>query len=326
MSHEAKKKAERRIFDYVYSDRALYEVVAHENPDFLARHSPASRYFGIEVTEYFVDESSARLERISEYSTQLLAGARFKHKKDAKHLNVTEVDILRADGSTHAKNIPAIIHQMPPLAECSRQVADRIVAKAKRLDASVANVSHVNLIVEDRTGLLRTVAKKDFYRVYFAKELIDAITSSNFREVFVVTMLQDELVCARLKMLHLLAEVFLFNGALESSGLSSRIPNDVDELELFASYFNSLMQVPVLFHRDSSNVADVIFGDSGIVINDDRSLGVRLHSDLPISANATAPSVDWQSICGVGFHDTMKSFREAHSFSTEAVFPVNALK
>jgi len=322
MDEDTKKARERRIFQLVYGDRTYYEIVQHENPDFLVRHFRDSPFFGVEVTEYFHTEANARIDRIDGYVTDLLQGENFKHKDDRKTLTVSEVDIIRPDDTIHAKDVPAIIQEVPSPSECARQVAERISKKAERLRASTANFSHANLIILDNSGVLRLIPKEDFYRIYFVPELLRAIASAPFREIFLVTHLKDEQVYAPLKMLYLLTEAYLFNGAVVKNGLAERIPEEIDNAELFAAYLDSTVTSQVLLHEDASG-KEVIFGDSGILIGADGSVTVRLHSDYPINLDAAAPSQDWEAVLGSQFRDTMNEYRESHAFSTEAVFPVH---
>jgi hypothetical protein len=214
MAGEGKKTDERRIFDLVYAERSPNEVAPHENPDFLVRLAPALPYFGVEVTSYYVSESSARLDRIEGYTSELLDGGRFRHKNDIEQLDVTQADIIKADGSIHAKDVRMVMQELPPLGTCAREIAERIVAKGKRIVATRAEMSHANLIIEDRSSVLRTMKNEDFYKNYFVSELIAAIRRSPFREIYLVTALGGGGVYVPLKMLHLLAEAYMFDGAL----------------------------------------------------------------------------------------------------------------
>lgn len=74
----SKKQEERRIFDLVYADRSFYEVKDSETPDFLVRYFPNTSYFGVEVTEYYLTETNARLDNITDYTGQLLNGKDYK--------------------------------------------------------------------------------------------------------------------------------------------------------------------------------------------------------------------------------------------------------
>jgi hypothetical protein len=319
MNVNNKKHEERRIFDLIYADCSFDEVKDCENPDFLVRYSPNTPYFGVEVTKYYLSETDARIDNIPYYSTQLLNGKGFKHKDDRQV--ISKVDIINDNGTVFVKDVPAIFQELPQPSKCANDIARRISFKASRLQDSMVEISHTNLIINDKTGLLRKINKKNFYGTYFIPELIEAISASPFREIFLVTFLQDEHVYAPLKMLYLLAEVYLFNAVIVDKGYDKNIPSEICDAELFAAYLNSTVIYNVLIHRDTAGT-EIIFGDSGILIGNDNSVTVRLHSDYPIHSDAKLPNIEWQAILGDNFDDVMRDYRKSNIFSTGAVFPV----
>lgn len=321
MDVDTKKQRERRIFEMVYSNRSFDGIMANECPDFLVRQFPTSLCFGVEITEVYNSETDARLDRISGYVDQLLDGGGFKHKYDRKTLNITEVDIVREDNSIVASNIPAICQEVPPPSACAQQIAKRIRSKAERLQNAAAKMSHVNLIIQDNTGLLRSIRTANFYNNFFVPELISALAETPFREVFLVTALEDKQVYVGLKMLYLLAEAYLFNGVIVSQGFAKELPPHVDDIELFASYLASIVKSPVLIHRDTVGI-EVIFGDSGIMFARHDTVTVRLHSDCPIHPDAARPHLQWKAILGIDFHDAMNEYRKTHTFCTAVAFPI----
>src|SRR3712207_5507820 len=107
MAGDAKKEAERKIFDLVYGNRESLEVTASERPDFIVQDKKGR--FGVEVTEFFDTESKARLQRIEGYAGDLLEGKPHRHKADRQVLKVTKVDYERRDGSGRITGIPAIM-------------------------------------------------------------------------------------------------------------------------------------------------------------------------------------------------------------------------
>jgi hypothetical protein len=105
-----------------------------------------------------------------------------------------------------------------------------------------------------------------------------------------------------------------------SKGTSS-ISEDVNEWELFASYFSGLTESPILIHRQDLGV-EVIFGDSGILMGDDNTVRVRMHSDFQIAPEARTATLDWQAILGTEFLEAINEYRMSHAFSTSATFPI----
>ncbi len=200
-------------------------------------------------------------------------------------------------------------------------IAERIISKSDLLKTSQHNLSHTNLIIKDRTGLLQLINKKNFYCFFFIPELIKAISTAPFRETFLVTILQNEHVYIPLKTLYLLTEAFLFNGVIIQNGYENKIPPEIDYVELFAAYLNSNVTYRVLIYRDA-NDTEVIFGDSGLLISPDNSVTVRLHLDYAIHPNAVPPKIKWQTILGENFDEAIRDYRKSNIFSIGAVFPV----
>ncbi len=321
MDGETKKQRERHIFNLVYGEALFADVTDKECPDFLVRLSENSPSFGVEVTEFYHSETGARLDRIPGYSYQLLDGGDVKHKDDRNALHVAKVDIVKEDNSIHEKDLSAIIQRVPSLSECSRLVAQRILSKTQQIKNTAAEISHVNLIIQDKTGLLRVTKSTDFYRIFFLPELISALSITSFREVFLITDIEDRQVYVRLKMLLLLSNAYLFNGAIVSNGIAERMGADVDDVELFASYFASTVEERVFVYHDKDG-SEVIFGDTGLLIAQDGSITVRLHSDRPIRPSAAPPVLPWKSLLGTDFHEIMTEYRKSSTFSSEAVFSV----
>jgi hypothetical protein len=75
-------------------------------------------------------------------------------------------------------------------------------------------------------------------------------------------------------------------------------------------------------HLAGIPVTEVIFGDTGVLIDSSGSLNVRLHSDFPISSEAVIANADWESVLGLSFRDSIDEFRRNNTVLSEAAFPV----
>jgi hypothetical protein len=77
---DAKKDKERKIFDFVYSDRVLKSVTPNEEPDFKVENKDGE--FGVEITEFYYSHSVARLNNIPTYLTEIIKDRKYRHKDD----------------------------------------------------------------------------------------------------------------------------------------------------------------------------------------------------------------------------------------------------
>lgn len=320
MDSNGKKTRERQIFDMVYGGQSFESIVDSECPDFLVRHSHENTCFGVEVTELYQSETNARLKHIDGYVGDLLNGNNVRHKDDQENLNVVTVDIVTRDNEVKYKNVPAIIQQNPNLAECSRMIANIITEKERRIESQVSCSLHVNLIIYDATSLLHHIKKQDFYATYFLPELRDSLSKSSFREIFFLTTLDKKSGFIPLKMLQILSEIYLFNGIIHERYAHSIHP-DIDDVELFASYFCDTVKgnVSVL---SSSDGTEAIYGNTGVLVHSDNSITVRLYGDYPIPKTSHEPTLKWRDILGNDFIGAMDEFRNNSTFHSEIFFPV----
>ena len=232
------KEVERRVFAFVYGGRSKISVTPSERPDFIVQHEDGHR-FGVEVTECFSSESRARLEYRKGYLDELIAGGSVRHKDDRRVLKVTNIDYLWRNGIKRNVGVPAIEERNPSVAEFTRTVAEKVDRKASIASDSRDRLSHVNLIIHDRTfSLTELRAVEDFVAICssLASELRIAVAQSQFREVFLVTKLEGVPGFLPLKTLLLVSELHHFGMFASNSDQLKAVPEDVDRLEVFASY------------------------------------------------------------------------------------------
>src|SRR3974390_1867789 len=94
------------------------------------------------------------MQRIPEYTGELLDGMGVRHKDDRRNLEMGQVDLVRGDGEVAPRGISAILQRVPPLADCARQVAVLIEKKTEKLRETERRLTHINLVIRDNTHLL----------------------------------------------------------------------------------------------------------------------------------------------------------------------------
>jgi hypothetical protein len=275
-----KKEREREIFDLVYGFRWPFEIEDSERPDFIAKLVPLDDPFGIEVTEFFRSESSARLDRIPGYVGDLLQGGAFKHKADRRELTVGKIQIMSGD-SVRVSDVPAVIQHVPSVAECAARAAEIIRTKEEALASAFTELRHINLIICDRTGLLGHCTPSEFYGLYCTETLTRAVFGSCFREIYFALRLSVGEVFLPLKMVATLAQLFFFRAALRDPTLDSLAVPDRGVIECFGAYLRAIARGGVFARTGGSN-GEVIFGDTGFLLDDDSELQLRMYSDVPI--------------------------------------------
>ncbi len=320
MERAEKKNRERKIFDLVYATRATGTVTDSETPDFLVSPPLGRRNFGVEVTELYGSDSSARLERTPGYSLDLLAGGKFIHRDDEQGLRIGKVDIVTREGAVVYSQIRGIVQSAPTFAESARKAAERILGKSRRLGLPRSDLTHVNLIIHDRTNLLTFQAAESFSKAYFVPELRLALQAAQFREIFFLTKMKGGPGFIPLKMLLLVIEFYAFNRVYTDHQYSRRLDPNVREAEVFASYFANLVAGPVLF-REEEEGTEVLYGDSGFFVTRDLGVKIRTYRDQPFPTDARPPCAHFVSCLGAEFAERLEAYRLANAFTCPLVFP-----
>jgi hypothetical protein len=315
---QTKKARERDVFDSVYAIRAPALVVPSERPDFIVRQTQQSSEFGVEVAEFFDSEVEARLRRLPGYVSHLLDGGVFKHKKDRHELTVDKVSLTDADGNVTHADIPAIIRRVPPLASCSEMVAEIVRLKSAKLNPGSGAINHMNLIIADRTHLLGSLDAASFYRVYCGSALRQAVLGTNFREVYFITSFKSGPVFIPLKLLIVLAGLYVFQSVVAQRH-DHEIDTAADLMRLFARYLHAVA-IGAVGVRPEGHLVEVLYGDSGFIVDEDLAVTIRMYNDRPWPADVSRQIED--VTLADGLVQAIGAFEAENTFATEIAFPV----
>jgi hypothetical protein len=305
-----KKQREQAVLDTIY-DRADYvEVMKYESPDFLVRHTAAGPLFGVEITEFYLSGTYARLRRIPRYVGEILSTGCFRHVDDSTSLNVDEVVITPPEGV--GRRVAAIIQQLPTVAEHFRLLADLIGKKAKRARKYRCGLTHVNLIIYDNEHRWASLQPESLCRLILTPEIRRALWSASYREVFFVThVAQDRLVYIPLVLLLLLAE--LYGVGHVAARLRQRITQS-QLLNLFAHYVaRRTRSIPMA--RGKGQEFEVLVRGYGLLLDPKRGVVVHDNRDYPIPADCrpltagVVPQIGHRRLAQL-----LRRHHEAHSF------------
>ncbi len=175
------KQQERSCLEAVFPTANL-QVVAAEEPDFLCETQNGYR-FGVEITEFYQSESDARLARIDSYAADLLAGGAYRHKEDRANIKTTKAT-YRPRNSQKGIPLTVIARDVPSHRDTVPMLLAQIEAKNAKYTRYAANVSPVDLIVDDVDRILRF---ESLQQLMAPLASTDSLRSSSFREIYVLT-------------------------------------------------------------------------------------------------------------------------------------------
>ncbi len=182
------KLDERKILEAAYSHLSPLVVNESESPDFLCEAFGSK--FGVEVTEFFVSESEARLQKLPGYGLSLLKGGDYRHKKDKASLKVEDIT-YHIQGDEKGIPLKAMRLEVPSAVEIIKRVADVIAKKEAKCNDYLAAISPVDLLILDSEKATPRHGIEQFLRAFLTSESATELIKSKFREIYFLAAKDD---------------------------------------------------------------------------------------------------------------------------------------
>lgn len=158
-------------------------------------------------------------------------------------------------------------------------------------------LSHVNLIVVDKTNVLRSTDIEQFHEHFFTEEIQEILSSTLFREVFLITWINKRRMYIPLRSILLFSEFTLFRDAIlsddwDDTGVPFDVIPETDDAsvwltQVFARYMRSIsenVQIPVCPEESS-----VFLGNVSVHLDEQSGVKFRFHSDYFIHDTQDVP-------------------------------------
>lgn len=261
-----KKKKEIEILSRIY-DIAMFEIQENEEPDFLMKHTNDELYFGVEVTEYYYNETNARMDNVAGYSSSLLDGGDFIHKSDRNELKVTDITLISEAGEENI--VRAIASNIPSTNEFVGRLIENIRTKNKKYQKYDKTLRHINLIVNNTEHFLSFHKRNYLFHILFTPEFVEVIKESNFNEIFLITeIINNTRLKIPLKLTLFISEYMLYQVAFfEYYGSKAEL---ITPKEYYFQLIEYLVGVGFSSFgvRNDKNETEFFFSDYSIVINE----------------------------------------------------------
>ncbi|NBD34815.1 MAG: hypothetical protein GVY30_02300 [Chloroflexi bacterium] len=309
------KEKERAILNLVYSTDQYEELVDSECPDFHIRKKGQAVEFGVEVTEFYFSESSARVQNIHSYVDELIEEGLYRHRDDKTSLPVCEATVSRDEEPD--RRIQCIYQTIPGVDEYTLRIAEAISRKSEKLKSYAQDLTHVNLIIFDTEHRLYKVAEEDFSRYFLTSDIISAIRDTGFREVYFITRLESERwVYIPLKLVFLLSEVYVFDHVLVTY-YPDLLHDIASQITLFAQHLKR-HQMGEIYIRGRGNESEVIWSGYGLCITNCKHFKqprIRDYTDLPLPNDSYPVALEIDSpVAENKFKERLNSFLDHHVF------------
>jgi hypothetical protein len=213
------------------------------------------------------------------------------HKDDA-HLALREVVVERGgDGSRDT--IQAVISPIPSVAAYEHLLVEVVQSKSNK--AYAADLLFLDLVVEDKTMSLAVVEHKRVVELLIRDELIRALASCCFREVFLLTRCKEHrVIIVPLKASLLMREVLVFMHACKAIQAEKGAIPSAHAHEVLAEYCRRRGFSVGLYETDNRHL--LVYGSMSVILSEATTLGFGLHHDhiLPTVEVVMSEDARWR--------------------------------
>lgn len=307
-----KKEKEKSILEMVYDLDDFHQVVESEKPDFILQHHINSRLFGVEITEFYMSESDARLKNIPNYVSELLDEEKYRHKDDKKSLMVDEIKLINEkENKTITTN--AIIRETPDIKSIFDNFDEVLDKKLTKVENYNSDLNHINLIVLDKLNVFTTEKPSDLIKYLIHNIESKKLYSSDFREIFFITRIKNNRrIFFQLKLLQFFSDFMLLARYVQETNVENTSYDDF--LKCFASLVEHQGASPIL--KKGEDGLEVIDGNYGILIINDQTV-IRDYSDhFVINGDEVVNDFDISKSLGTDFYSEFFKFSKNHAFNT----------
>ena len=208
--HQKKKELETKIITTIYDSSQFKTIEATEENglDFILTYDESSIPFGVQVTELYSSESSARIINIPNYLDTILANGAYKHRDDKIKLPCVDIAISDSEGNNKIKC--KAIHN-----EISGDYWDNILDTVKKKETLLKPhtlLYTVNLIISDKWNPF--IKKEIFFQTLLKQQIKDCLPNTIFEEVFVITQFERKSVYVPLITSVILERIYIFTNIL----------------------------------------------------------------------------------------------------------------
>ena len=318
---DIKQNTQRKILDYIYKGIPGLQIKRNERPDFRLKYKCLKYYYGVEVTEFYFDETSARLRNIPDYLGDLLSDKKYLHKKDRKTLKIEKVTIISKEGENKGEP-EAIIHKSPSLLFCQEKINQIIREKNNKYRKYNKTLHHINLIINDSEGFLFRIEAKDFYNIFYTHNIIESVVNSNFREIYFITRVEkDKHVYFPLKMILFLTRIFAFNSFINHQYPNKKEFEDEEYYRYFIEYldYQGFKDIKV---KNLNKTVEIIYGNIGFNIEDGKKIVLKDYQDFEMPNDAEPININKYIFMNEKDKANIDDLNNMISFETEIVFSV----
>lgn len=209
-----KKEEEFKTLKKIYNDNIRYNIIESEKPDFIVKDLKYEEEFGVEITELYYNQSSARLQKIPNYTYELLKNG--IPRNDQGILNVQQIYISINNKWEYLGD--TIGQKFKKYDDYIEAIVNTIITKTKKAK-DYKKLKYLELFIEDKERYLQFKKISDLKYLENSEKLNKAISSSLFKRIYLFTIIDK-------------MEILLIIGDIHSGALYTN-ENDIKKHQAF---------------------------------------------------------------------------------------------
>lgn len=225
------KQHEKKILKMVYEE-SLYTIINDsEKPDFILK-TKDNIFFGVEVTERFNSQSSARLIKNESYLGKLLDESlpdskRYMDRRDKRVFTTDTISFFDNAGKPKFES-KAVMQTNLTRDEYLENLVNLIKEKDEKFKNYNPELSHVNLLIFDAVHGQDCTSADNFYEYIFTNSngsLLTVLQESLFNEITIIVNFSDYYNFINLKELIMTSRVIFFFDFYKSESCKQNLLN-----------------------------------------------------------------------------------------------------
>lgn len=170
----------------------IYIIEKTEEPDFILTNRKINEMFAVEITELFINQSSARIKKIHNYVSNIINGKdekRYADKEDIENLPVAKIYVKNRynqyDKVTDAVKLPIV-------------TIEKYIDKIKKIIKTKSDKNYrnkcekVELFINDTEEFFYDKDVITMNKFVCNKDLVDQVKNSIFSTVYILTKYNKE--------------------------------------------------------------------------------------------------------------------------------------
>lgn len=185
----SKKDREQEILSRVFEESKSLKISESERPDFILEYTGTihgDTKIGVEITELYVDETTARLMNMKNYAQRVMDGE-YVHKNDKEKLIPKDIIYFGKAYDFKPFNTKILPNPNYSIEDYRKSLIDTLKEKKARYKKYRTDLSQHCLVIYDSFGFMKKRKREQFTKDILSGEVLQELRNSPFSEIYFIS-------------------------------------------------------------------------------------------------------------------------------------------